>query len=636
RTISLLSALPTITDSLTIIGPVSVSGQALLTVRRESAAATQFRVFDIVGPVAMTVSLSNMAVSGGSAAGSGGGIYDRRATLDLTNMLIAGNSASGYGGGIYAGFKADVALLQCTVAGNTAAGGGGLYIGFDGRMSVTACTVSGNSATGKIDAGGGGGGLYAYYGAVLILTDCTVSHNSSGSWGGGIVGEAFNTVDVTDTTVSDNTAKTGGGLAFRYATAGQSIVGSTISGNSAIGTGGGIYIRGIILGDDISVNDSTIADNTAYSGGGIGLAFWNGTLEAQNSTISANAATGTSAVPGQGGGGIALTSVSTFTSATAEIDLVSAIIAANTAANRRPDIATPIAANAIVYANNSLIGAADAGFALSAGSANNLTGTVAAPFDPKLAPLGNYGGLSPTVALLPNSPAIDAGINLAGLTSDQRGLPRVNGPAPDMGAYEYYAPITVAGIQINDGSAQRSEVRSITVTFSNMVSFAAGNTAAAFRLTHVQTGNDVILSAAVSTDAQGRTVVTLGFSGSETDPVSALNGGIPSLADGRYSLTIFGSAVTGAFTQPLDGNADGTPGGDYLSPADAYHGTGLRLFRLFGDANGDGVIDTTDLSFFRAALFSGTLIPYLDADNSGAVDFADLGQFRVRYTTNVF
>ena len=72
--------------------------------------------------------------------------------------------------------------------------------------------------------------------------------------------------------------------------------------------------------------------------------------------------------------------------------------------------------------------------------------------------------------------------------------------------------------------------RSITVTFNGPVSFAGGNAsaAAAFQLQHVQTSGNVGLTAAVSTDSQGRTAVTLTFSGSETDPVSALNGGAAS------------------------------------------------------------------------------------------------------------
>ena len=70
-------------------------------------------------------------------------------------------------------------------------------------------------------------------------------------------------------------------------------------------------------------------------------------------------------------------------------------------------------------------------------------------------------------------------------------------------------------------SAQRSEVRSLTVTFTDRVTFAGGdaNAAAAFRLRHFTHGADVGLTAAVSINAAGQTVVTLTFFGSETDPV---------------------------------------------------------------------------------------------------------------------
>jgi len=66
--------------------------------------------------------------------------------------------------------------------------------------------------------------------------------------------------------------------------------------------------------------------------------------------------------------------------------------------------------------------------------------------DPLLGPLQNNGGPTETIALLPGSPAIDAG-NPAGctdgsghlLTTDQRGMPRPDredAVGCDMGAYE--------------------------------------------------------------------------------------------------------------------------------------------------------------------------------------------------------
>ena len=51
-------------------------------------------------------------------------------------------------------------------------------------------------------------------------------------------------------------------------------------------------------------------------------------------------------------------------------------------------------------------------------------------------PLANYGGPTATMALLPGSPAIDAGISVAGVTTDQRGIARPQGSAPDIGAFE--------------------------------------------------------------------------------------------------------------------------------------------------------------------------------------------------------
>ena len=61
------------------------------------------------------------------------------------------------------------------------------------------------------------------------------------------------------------------------------------------------------------------------------------------------------------------------------------------------------------------------------------------PLNAVLAPLGNYGGPTQTMALLPGSPAIDAGNNAlipAGVTTDQRGLPRIINGAVDIGAFE--------------------------------------------------------------------------------------------------------------------------------------------------------------------------------------------------------
>jgi len=85
---------------------------------------------------------------------------------------------------------------------------------------------------------------------------------------------------------------------------------------------------------------------------------------------------------------------------------------------------------------NNLIGDASAS---SGWVKTDLTGTAADPLSPKLAPLGNNGGPTQTEVPLSGSPAIGAGsvaLIPAGVTTDQRGLPRVVDGKVDIGAVE--------------------------------------------------------------------------------------------------------------------------------------------------------------------------------------------------------
>jgi hypothetical protein len=74
--------------------------------------------------------------------------------------------------------------------------------------------------------------------------------------------------------------------------------------------------------------------------------------------------------------------------------------------------------------------------------------------DPLLGPLGNYGGPTQTIPLLPGNPAIDAGSNSLiplGVTTDQRGFARIVGSAVDLGAFEYGSMPVVTGIAPSSG-----------------------------------------------------------------------------------------------------------------------------------------------------------------------------------------
>jgi hypothetical protein len=119
------------------------------------------------------------------------------------------------------------------------------------------------------------------------------------------------------------------------------------------------------------------------------------------------------------------------------------------------------------------------------------------------------------------------------------------------------------------------------------------------------------------------TVVTLsGFSGDAAQ--------FGSLADGSYTLTTLANQVN-AGGIALDGNADGT-GGDNFTFGDAQ-----GLYRLFGDINGDRVVNGLDFGLFRNAF--GTQVgdagylSFLDFDGDGFINGFDLGQFRTRFGT---
>jgi fibronectin type 3 domain-containing protein len=165
----------------------------------------------------------------------------------------------------------------------------------------------------------------------------------------------------------------------------------------------------------------------------------------------------------------------------------------------------------------------------------------------------------------------------------------------------------VQGVQVNDGSAQRSVVRSLTVTFDSVVTFA-GAPAAAFTLTRNSDGTAVTFTATAST-VGGVTVVTLdAFTGAATE--------FGSLADGRYTLTALSAQVTG-----------GLAGGDSTT----------NLLRYYGDVNGDGVVNGLDLGFFRTAFGTAAGDPaylaYLDYNGDGAINGLEFGQFRSRFGT---
>jgi hypothetical protein len=173
------------------------------------------------------------------------------------------------------------------------------------------------------------------------------------------------------------------------------------------------------------------------------------------------------------------------------------------------------------------------------------------------------------------------------------------------------SPRMVENIVLNDGSAQRSMVNSVTITFDGAAILDPG----AIELRR-RDGTPVNVRLSIS-QVNGKTVAVLTFAGPE------FIGG--SLADGSYTLTVRADRVHDRWGRELDGDGDGTAGGDR---ADGF-------FRLFGDADGDGDVDQADRDQFRSAFGTTALdsgyLWYFDFDGDGDVDGRDNGQFNRRF-----
>jgi hypothetical protein len=166
--------------------------------------------------------------------------------------------------------------------------------------------------------------------------------------------------------------------------------------------------------------------------------------------------------------------------------------------------------------------------------------------------------------------------------------------------------VNVASFKVNDGSAQRSMVDSLSVTFSAPVTLAAG----AIVLT-TQSGTAVPFQLSTA----DYTTYTLTFSGAQ------FIGG--SLANGRYVLTVNHALVSG-------------PGGGVMAASQSY-----SFFRLFGDYYGTGTVTNADYALFKKAFDavagSSTYATYwyFDYYDSGTINNNDLTEFLDYYGTSI-
>jgi len=227
-----------------------------------------------------------------------------------------------------------------------------------------------------------------------------------------------------------------------------------VAGNRAAAGEGG---RG---GQGSGAQGSSGAGGAGGAGGtaqGAGVTFYNGNGTLTSCTLSAN-----QSLAGSGGAGGAGTTSSGAAGAPGgaasgglfaarNAQLQSTIVAGNFAA------AYPDVAGAMASGGFNLIGITNgtSGWTLS-----DVAGNATLPANPKLGPLQDNGGPTPTLALLVGSPALDAGSDAvlaapARLTTDQRGQPRKSGAHVDSGAFEFQMPsppLVTSPVRLPDGN----------------------------------------------------------------------------------------------------------------------------------------------------------------------------------------
>jgi YDG domain len=317
-------------------------------------------------------------------------------------------------------------------------------------------TITGPAAPVTIDAGGLSRVLQVDGGVTASLTGLTLSGGNTTGNGGGV--DNAGTLALMNCTLSGNSSSGvvgGGGL---YNSGPATLTDCTVSGNSAaIGDGGGMYNS---VAGPATLTDCTVSGNSAVSGGGIAN---QGTLSIGNT-----------------------------------------IVALNTASTSGPD-----ALGTFASLGFNLIGQTDGS---TGWVGSDLTGTTAHPLNPRLAPLDSYGGPTQTMALLPGSPALDAG-DPSDTSADQRGVPVQNGPR-DIGAFEshgFTVAIASGNFQQTAPDGALASPLKVTVTANDpsepvaggQVIFAAPTSGASAWLTAAW-----LTAAPVSIDGNGNASVT--------------------------------------------------------------------------------------------------------------------------------
>ena len=332
-------------------------------------------------------------------------LFEVAAGGDLTLrgvVLRNGDAAGGSGGAVLVRAGGGLTVSQSVLDGNHADWSGGAILGAGARVTVLDTTLSRNSA---LSAGG----------ALLVVGKLSISRShlvGNRATSGGAVGALLGTLTIRDSLLSANAARgPGGAIDNEFGTA--VVSGTTMAGNAA-DSGGGVYNTGALV-----LADSTVTGNAAAVGAGVfnhhdRAAIVNATLAGNRASVAGDGG----AVYNEGGA----------------FRITNSILDANGGGSCNDRLGTPVTD-----------GGHDLVFPLDDVSCP----ATFAKADPRLGPLADNGGPTPTMRLHPRSAAVDTAddavcataVDLGGAGAvDQRGVPRPQGAHCDIGAFELDAP----------------------------------------------------------------------------------------------------------------------------------------------------------------------------------------------------
>jgi len=202
-------------DSVFNVGPKTILTLSKMTIQNGQRSGSQ-ELGGGVRSIGTKLTIEDCLITNNAVPdGGGGGVGVEAGPLTISNSTLSGNSAFGGGGGLFYATTSTktVTISNSTISGNSGNEGAGILVGASSKATIRGSTISGNTAVEVVGSPPLGGGIFVD-GKALSIFDSTISGNLAAgltSHGGGI--DSLNaTVTLNNVTIAGNTASIGGGI----------------------------------------------------------------------------------------------------------------------------------------------------------------------------------------------------------------------------------------------------------------------------------------------------------------------------------------------------------------------------------------------------------------------------------------